>query len=35
VQLNPPDTEEGPGSVATWGSAVADEVDVMGFKWER
>ena len=23
------------GAVATWGKAVADEVDAMGFKWER
>jgi hypothetical protein len=33
--LNPPGSEVGPGTVATWGKAVADEVDAMGFKWER
>jgi hypothetical protein len=33
--LNPPGSEVGPSTVATWGSAVADEVDAMGFKWER
>jgi hypothetical protein len=33
--LNPPGSEVGPGTVATWGRAVADEVDAMGFKWER
>jgi hypothetical protein len=36
--INPPGSEVGPGAagaVATWGKAVADEVDVMGFKWER
>ena len=33
--LNPPGSEVGPGTVATWGSATADEVDAMGFKWER
>jgi hypothetical protein len=33
--LNPPGSEVGPGAVATWGRAVADEVDAMGFKWER
>jgi hypothetical protein len=33
--LNPPGSEVGPsGTVATWGRAVADEVDAMGFKWE-
>jgi hypothetical protein len=33
--LNPPGSEVGPsGTVATWGKAVADEVDAMGFKWE-
>jgi hypothetical protein len=31
--LNPPGSEVGPGT-ATWGRAVADEVDAMGFKWE-
>jgi hypothetical protein len=35
--LNPPGSEVGPGVVATWGKALADEVnvDAMGFKWER
>jgi hypothetical protein len=33
--INPPGSEVGPGGVATWGTAVADEVDAMGFKWER
>jgi hypothetical protein len=35
--INPPGSEVGPGAagaVATWGTAVADEVDAMGFKWE-
>jgi hypothetical protein len=32
--VNAPGSEVGPGTVATWGSAVADEVDAMGFKWE-
>jgi hypothetical protein len=31
--LNPPGSEVGPGTVATWGRA--DEVNAMGFKWER
>jgi hypothetical protein len=36
--FNPPGSEVGPGAagaVATWGTAVTDEVDTMGFKWER
>jgi hypothetical protein len=36
--INPPGSEVGPGAsgvVATWGTATADEVDAMGFKWER
>jgi hypothetical protein len=36
--INPPGSEVGPGvagAVATWGKAVADKVDAMGFKWER
>jgi hypothetical protein len=37
--INPLGSEEvGPGAagvIATWGKAVADEVDAMGFKWER
>jgi hypothetical protein len=35
--INPPGSEVGPGAagaVATWGTAVADEVDTMGLKWE-
>ena len=32
--INPPGSETGPGAVATWGKAIADEVDAMGFKWE-
>ncbi len=32
--LNAPGSETGPGTVATWGRAVADEVDAMGFKWD-
>lgn len=35
VQLhNAPGSETGPGMVATWGRAVADEVDAMGFKFD-
>jgi hypothetical protein len=35
VQLyNPPGCETGPGGVATWGRATADEVDAFGFTWE-
>jgi hypothetical protein len=36
--INPPGSEVGPGTsgaVATWGTAITDEVDAMGFKWER
>jgi hypothetical protein len=29
-----PGSEVGPGAVATWGKAVTDEVDAMGFKWD-
>jgi hypothetical protein len=35
--INPPGSEVGPGAagaVATCGTAVADEVDAMGLKWE-
>lgn len=32
--INPPGSETGPGTVATWGKAIANEVDAMGFKWE-
>ncbi len=31
---NPPGSETGPGTVATWGRALANEVDAMGFKWD-
>jgi hypothetical protein len=34
ITLNPLGSEVGPGAVATWGRAVTDEVDAMGFKWE-
>ena len=35
VQLiNAPGSETGPGTVATWGRATANEVDAMGFKWD-
>jgi hypothetical protein len=33
--INPPGSEVGPGAVATWGTAVKDEVDTMSFKWKR
>ena len=34
--LNPPGSEVGPsGTIATWGKVVTDEVDAMGFKWQR
>ena len=33
--LNPPGSEVGPGGVATWGKGVTDNVDAMGYKWER
>jgi hypothetical protein len=33
--INPPGSEVGPGTIATWGKAIADEVDnAMRFKWE-
>ena len=32
--INPPGSETGPGTVATWGKAIANEVNAMGFKWE-
>ncbi|WP_433475852.1 DUF1326 domain-containing protein [Spirillospora sp. CA-142024] len=32
--LNPPGCETGPGQVATWGRAVADQVDAYGFTWD-
>jgi len=31
--INPPGSEVGPGGVATWGKAIANEVDAFGFKW--
>ena len=35
VQLyNAPGSETGPGTVATWGRAIDNEVDAMGFKWD-
>ena len=35
--INPPGSEVGPGTVATWGMAVSDKVDAAdtGYKWER
>ena len=35
--INAPGSEVGPGTVATWGRAVSDKVDVpeIGYKWER
>ncbi len=32
--FNPPGSETGPGQVATWGTATANEVDAFGYKWE-
>ena len=35
--INPPGSEVGPGAAgvaATWGKAITDEADAMGFKWE-
>lgn len=32
--LNAPGSETGPGTVATWGTAVVDRVDCFGFVWE-
>ena len=32
--LNAPGSETGPGTVATWGRALADDVDAAGFKWD-
>jgi hypothetical protein len=31
--LNPPGSEVGPGQVATWGKATANQVDAYGFQW--
>ncbi|MFL6392864.1 MAG: hypothetical protein ACJ71E_12555 [Nitrososphaeraceae archaeon] len=33
--INPPGSEVGPGTTATWGKSTADQVDAMVFKWER
>jgi hypothetical protein len=32
--INSPGSVAGPGAVITWGTATADQVDAMGFKWE-
>jgi hypothetical protein len=32
--INAPGSETGPGTTATWGKAITNEVDAMGFKWE-
>ena len=32
--LNAPGSETGPGTVATWGTALADSVDAFGFTWD-
>ena len=32
---DPPGSEVGPGTVATYGTVTADEVDAFGFKWSR
>jgi hypothetical protein len=32
--INAPGSEVGPGTTATWGKAIANEVNAMGFKWE-
>lgn len=32
--LNAPGSETGPGTVATWGRAITNEVDALTFKWE-
>lgn len=32
--VNPPGSEVGPGTVATWGTAVTDEVNVPEFRYE-
>jgi hypothetical protein len=31
--LNAPGSEVGPGTVATWGRAIADQAESFGFKW--
>jgi hypothetical protein len=32
--INAPGSETGPGTTTTWGKAITDEVDAMGFKWD-
>jgi len=32
--LNAPGSEVGPGGAATWGRAVDNKVDAMGFNWD-
>ena len=32
--LNAPGSETGPGTVATWGTAVVDTVNSFGFEWD-
>lgn len=32
---NLPGSETGPGQVATWGKATADQADALGFSWDR
>jgi hypothetical protein len=32
--INAPGSETGPGTTATWGKAITDEVNAFGFKWE-
>jgi hypothetical protein len=32
--INVPGSETGPGTTATWGKAITDEVNAFGFKWE-
>jgi hypothetical protein len=32
---DPPGSEVGPGTIATYGTVTADEVDAFGFKWNR
>jgi hypothetical protein len=32
--INAPGSETGPGTTATWGKAITDEVNALGFKWE-
>jgi hypothetical protein len=32
--INSPGSVAEPGAVITWGTATADQVDAMGFKWE-